>query len=920
MQNGQIGVIIIVIAVILSTAGGFLFNAKETTACTTNFDYVTDIAGAFDGTTGDIEVAHNPMENINGYSVFNPTNQALWNSSTVSGIDYTTTSPNGYWVYKQTGDPITRTLNISHNRATNNFNDGTITYNFGSGTSPTSTISGDWGLDNAEIRTVIFVDGDTHVRVAGTTVSTLIQAYKNWAGSSSLNNISSVRIYFDSSTSGFPGFISNMSFSTYRSTTGGYNGINNEVKYSDIQNDIVVNPLTGSVMMGNSSYSWENVYLVWGDHNSTSSAMTMIIGSVVETQYIDPLNGVRPISMTVSDPTQQGTEVNATHISGSFQVPAQGERVFDAILSYKNDSDESYLSLFRIEIIHFSNGYYSVSNKSPYTTLYDGNMNTDLYVYWDWNINNPNNVRIWINNSTMPEDARSINALSVPYNGTYNVSMSFNVLGDNVNNVVSVITNNSATPIESTSHTGGSSFNFVTQYNLPAEVTYTQTYWSNGGENSNLSMIFKKPTSDIDNTYAIAYALNDGTISTESVRLGYSSNHWFFYNESNTPVDLGNWAGMMLTIDVHNSVHVYTLTPIDTFLNFQEYTTINYTYTYQSSTVAPDPSKEYRSVAYLIFNNTNQQYLWHQIQNTTIFLPAGGLYLYNGIFSPAVSFPDDQIIQFRIMSAAHTGNSVSVMLGTDWPYDTQINIDGTQTYEYEYIMTGYLPGGESVVNDSIPGITIGTLVYGGTPRLIYSGHATTDGVYYVNAVSYTSGGTQDVVLKFVVVGAENPSASLITYQVNTLGTGLIIDGTSYNFSDIGFYYVDADIPSVTIGGQVYAGGLYINGQVLEKGHLYLQAGRNREFKDLGETTNEWAIQLNGLWAFSTAYYTGSNIATTQLEWDDPGSWHWDKTLTLIVFIGAVILALICCSRVWDLGWFDWVISICACVIALMLLG
>jgi hypothetical protein len=168
---------------------------------------------------------------------------------------------------------------------------------------------------------------------------------------------------------------------------------------------------------------------------------------------------------------------------------------------------------------------------------------------------------------------------------------------------------------------------------------------------------------------------------------------------------------------------------------------------------------------------------------------------------------------------------------------------------------------------------------------------------------------------------DNPSeVRTYTYPVNEVGTGLIINDKSYEFNEIGFYYVDADTPSVTIAGEVYRGGIYINGQILEKGHIYLQAGKNGEFVDMGETDNTWVIQLNGMWAFSSAYYTGENIATTVLEWDEPGVWHWDKTLTIIVFIGATILSVICCSRIWDMGWLDWAISICACVIAFMLLG
>ena len=49
MQNGQIGVIIVIASLFFSVGGGFLFNTKDVTACGTEFDYVTDIAGVKEG-------------------------------------------------------------------------------------------------------------------------------------------------------------------------------------------------------------------------------------------------------------------------------------------------------------------------------------------------------------------------------------------------------------------------------------------------------------------------------------------------------------------------------------------------------------------------------------------------------------------------------------------------------------------------------------------------------------------------------------------------------------------------------------------------------------------------------------------------------------------------------------------------------
>lgn len=107
---------------------------------------------------------------------------------------------------------------------------------------------------------------------------------------------------------------------------------------------------------------------------------------------------------------------------------------------------------------------------------------------------------------------------------------------------------------------------------------------------------------------------------------------------------------------------------------------------------------------------------------------------------------------------------------------------------------------------------------------------------------------------------------------------------------------------------------------LDKGHLYLVSGKNNHIVDLGVTTNAWRIQLNGLWAVSTAYYTGENVATSVVVWDKPGTWQWDMSLFIIVFMAINIIGLVICVRFTELSLWDWVIPICACVVAFIMLG
>lgn len=930
MQNGQIGVIIVVASIFFSVGGGFLFNTKDVAACGTEFDYVTDITGAFTGTQGNIEIEHNPAENISGYSVFNPTSPDF-KSSTISGITYTNSNPNAYWIQKATGEPVTKTLTISHNLSTNGSNGGTVTYDFGSGTSPTSGISRQWGLDNAEIRTIIVVDGTTYSRVAGVTVQQLYNAYSTWAGEDAVET-NKIRIYFDSSTDGYPGFITNQSFNDYNARgSGGYYGLNIEVKYGTITNDIVLNPTNGSIRINDVSYSWTEVYAVWGTSGSTSAAMTMILGGKVVTEYINPLNGIKPVSVTINDPTQEGDTANAIHVGGSLYVPANGqEYIFDWMIEYKENLSGTYKTLTRVTIIFNSgNGNYDVMDMGGHTIL-SGNTRPSyivnpLTINWDWNENDLTNISFWAGTGSMPVSPATRVVTNIPDNGIYELKSTYPSNYPNLNNIVVTLTNNSSVPIDSGSNTGGSAFEYITTYNLPAEVTYTTTYWSNSVENTQIAMVFSKPSVNTDNIFFINYKQLDGTYVSEPIRMKYDSgnNGWYFYDSSTNAVNLGEWPAMMLTIRVADGQHNYVLTPIQSFSNFQSMTPMNREYTFVTGASNPVSNPQYESITYMQFNNTDQPYPYQEVIRTTVFLKDGGLYLNNGWFSPSISFPTDKIIQFRLMSAARAGESVTI--STDpagFAHDGDpIQIDGSEEYSYEYIMLGYLPGGEWATNTDIPGITIGTSVLGGTPRLWFSGQATTDGVYYVEIMQYNyPDPATEITLQFIVTGAENPSPTSRTFQTDSLGSGLYIDGTLYPWGQIYLYYVSEDAPSVSIEGVSYPGGLYMFNTFLDKGHLYLVSGKNNHIVDLGVTTNAWSIQLNGLWAVSTAYYTGENVATSVVVWDKPGTWQWDMSLFIIVFMAVNIIGLVICVRFTELSLWDWVIPICACVVAFIMLG
>lgn len=102
MRTGAYGAICVIVALTASILGGYLLNAQTTTVCETEFDYVTDIAGAFEGSTGDVEMDYNPAANVTGWST-SPT----FNDGYMSGVNFTPASPNSYFIYGEGSGPST---------------------------------------------------------------------------------------------------------------------------------------------------------------------------------------------------------------------------------------------------------------------------------------------------------------------------------------------------------------------------------------------------------------------------------------------------------------------------------------------------------------------------------------------------------------------------------------------------------------------------------------------------------------------------------------------------------------------------------------------------------------------------------------------------------------------------------------------
>lgn len=156
------------------------------------------------------------------------------------------------------------------------------------------------------------------------------------------------------------------------------------------------------------------------------------------------------------------------------------------------------------------------------------------------------------------------------------------------------------------------------------------------------------------------------------------------------------------------------------------------------------------------------------------------------------------------------------------------------------------------------------------------------GLYKENAkLSLNQSFPNDALTELVINAVVHPgdSMSLITHKeiegetVEVVMADLKNDGVDkwiykdqyYDWWNLQIFYVSNHIGDVDIDGHHYGGGMYLgDGTKLEPNHVYLHIGKYGLYEDLGEMgiadeRSDLTVKMNGIWAFSTQYYLGTNV-------------------------------------------------------------
>lgn len=831
MQNGKIGVILVIIALTVSCMGGFILNAEDVTSCTTEYSYVTDVSGAFSGTNADIEVDYNPQTNLTGYSVFSPTSTDT-TVNTIHGINYTRTNANGYWIQENTGNVSKSTVTLTNNKSTSGLNPGTAAIQWDSNAATNVTIDEKYGLTGNPATEM--TSGDlTFSRVVAIPLSSFMGTYPaSW-------NTDNVVLSFANTNNSFPCFIVDAGWNDHRVGNGMTGYYSYEITYTDLSTEIKVNPTTATTTINGTDYSYSQVMVVWGGANTTVATMNAYIGSMTATYYVDPSQGIQPASVHTSNVEIVTTTSNSQSVHGHIGIPypriMTGTAEVNGTVTMDFGSDLS-IQVFQYDIKLTSAGNLQIwiDNVREYNGVisYDSDDYTTpiAFLDWQWDFDNIGAIKFWyqvatpdssnISETKSIADLQTNSSMITSVGGVSNVNVSLTTT-NNATGTVNTITNVSSGSSNTTVGTSNNYSTIITSTHTDTVTRdYETTYWDNGYHNTSISMLIPK-TNNLENDFYV-WTNNSSTDSSTKINVKYDGS-WTIGVNDTISNNYGNWSAIMVYLDITGGKLVISVVPVQVFNTFLDYTLIqNVKYVVYSS-----DSSDNKYIHYLSFPTSNTQF-YHEIVDTTVLLEEGGLYIQDGMFSPAISFPNDNLIEFKVMSAAHFGDSMTITTGNSTPNSITLTAD-------------------------------------------------TEGYW--------------------------------TY-----------DSKSYKMADVSVYYADESVESVGIGGLTYDGGIYLKNKFYEKGHLYIQMGKNADLMDLGVSDKAWSVILNGTWAVSTAYYTGSNVADSYTDWSEPGTWQWSQEEFLMVFIGIMLIGLILCAWKFEMKTMDWIASVGSIVVVYILMG
>ena len=182
------------------------------------------------------------------------------------------------------------------------------------------------------------------------------------------------------------------------------------------------------------------------------------------------------------------------------------------------------------------------------------------------------------------------------------------------------------------------------------------TYWSNGYQNTSVSMLVQRPAQST--TMPVTAVYTDGTKSS-AYNVSYDG-AW-----SVNGVVVGDWPGIVLTM----SVSGVSVRPVSSMVSMADYAVVD-------SDVIIDPGASQR-IRYLEISGLDGgQALKVQIVGTVIYADASSAYVSDGTFSPATKYPDADNIMLVYNTPVHPGDAIAIKLSSGQSYRWEVSGSG----------------------------------------------------------------------------------------------------------------------------------------------------------------------------------------------------------------------------------------------------
>ena len=273
MKTGAYGAICVILALTISILGGYLLNAESVVTCESEYTYVTDVAGAFKGSTGDIETAYNPAANITGWG-----GSSDFNNGYLQGVNYIEASPNIYYVYGDGSGPPASTADT--------ITVDVVTINNATRISASSTEKGEF-LESAPTRSIRVAEPGA-VAPAEQTRFMRIFSLKDVLDAYGASDYETMTLSFTVSfPSSWPGIIFQDDLKYH------YKTASHPAYYTwegDAVESAIVYGSTGVVAIGESSYPLSTV------EAACLTGLTISVSAITtsDVSYVDPTYGIIP--------------------------------------------------------------------------------------------------------------------------------------------------------------------------------------------------------------------------------------------------------------------------------------------------------------------------------------------------------------------------------------------------------------------------------------------------------------------------------------------------------------------------------------------------------------------------------------------------------------------------------------------------